>query len=98
MAKFKNEFKIPEKLNVKQMKDFEDAAFNTFCVNYVTQVLKDKLFFNIVKNDKSILFEMDMPIINPYVKRQNKKNSEIEGFKPPVKPKPIPFKREDGVK
>jgi hypothetical protein len=89
--RFTNKFNYPEKMKLgKEKKEFEEAAFNTFCVNFVNQVLKDNLNYSFEREDDSIVFSIDIPVLKQIQQQaKNIKNKPpLENFKRTVKPKP----------
>jgi hypothetical protein len=89
--RFTNKFKYPEKIRGgKEKKEFEEAAFNTFCVNFVNQVLVNNLNYSFEREDDSIIFSIDIPVLKQIQQQAKniKSKPPLEKFKRTVKPRP----------
>ena len=78
-------------LNILKQLGQEKIGKNTFCVNFVNQILKDKLNYDFERSDDSIIFSIDVPILKQIQQqsRNNKPRKPLENFKPSPKPRPI---------
>lgn len=89
MGKFSNGFEVPDFKTEKEKNEFIKMAYNTFCVNFVGELIKNLQYEESFDNN-IITFKIDIP---PVIERRKKWDKEaVKRKKGEIKPDNINFK------